>query len=80
MSANGLGLKFLVNLSQLKWFRQSERREKIIGSLSLFMKATIPGTQGSMKMKERNRDRNTEKHCVRFRKEKNEIDKRELIM
>ncbi len=46
--ANGSDLKFLVNLSQLKQFGQSQRREKINGSMSLFMKATIPGTHGSI--------------------------------
>ncbi len=29
------------------WFGQSQRREKNIGSMSMFMKATIPGTHGS---------------------------------
>ncbi len=28
VQANGLGLKFLVNLSELKWIKQSQRREK----------------------------------------------------
>ncbi len=46
MPANGLGLKFLVNLSQLKCLDKAKEEKKIIGSMSLFMKATIPGTHG----------------------------------
>jgi hypothetical protein len=44
-----LGLKFLVNSKQ-KWFRRSKRRfKKFSGqSMSLFMKAMIPGTHGTM--------------------------------
>jgi hypothetical protein len=41
-----LGLKFW--WIELKWFRQSQRREKKIScSISLVMKATIPGTLGN---------------------------------
>ncbi len=44
----GLGLKFLMVNYQLRQFWQSQRREKIIRSIPLFMKATILGTQNSI--------------------------------
>ncbi len=40
-----IGLKFLLNY-QLNWFGQSKRAVKNRGLISMFMKATIPGTHG----------------------------------
>ncbi len=48
--ANFLGLKFLVN-RQLKWFWTKPKKiKKNIGSMSLFIKVTIPGTHGRNKI------------------------------
>ncbi len=43
----GLGLKFLVNYHYKRFGQSQKKREKISGLISLFMKATIPGTHGS---------------------------------
>jgi hypothetical protein len=41
--ANGLGLKFLVNC-QLSGSDKAKEERKISGLISLFLKASIPGT------------------------------------
>ncbi len=46
LPVNGLGLKLLVNC-QMKRYKQSQRSDtKICCLISLFIKATIPGTHG----------------------------------